>query len=128
MTPLHFACLNPNTDILDQLLQINGDFNMLDNEMRRPIHYAAVCESSSNLQYLLDKGANVGDLDMKKSTCLHTAAKAGRSDNIRLILSKNKSLVKLKDKHGHSAMSYACLNSDLESIKALVESGEVKIN
>jgi ankyrin repeat protein len=45
ITPLHFACINPNVEVLTQLLDVNPDFNMGDNEMRRPIHYAAACES-----------------------------------------------------------------------------------
>ena len=58
---------------------MQGDFNMLDNEMRRPVHYAAACETSGNLEFLIDKGVNLADIDIKKTTCLHVAAQACRS-------------------------------------------------
>ena len=108
ITPLHFACINPNVEVLAQLLDVNPDFNMTDNEMRRPIHYAAACESSGPLKLLLEKGANLADIDMRKVTCLHVAAQARRAENIRLILSKNASLLKLRDRTGLTAMAYAC--------------------
>ena len=108
ITPLHFACINPNVEVLAQLLDVNPDFNMQDNEMRRPIHYAAACESSGPLKLLLEKGANLADIDMRKVTCLHVAAQARRPENIRLILSKNASLLKLRDRTGLNAMAYAC--------------------
>jgi ankyrin repeat protein len=73
ITPLHFACINPNTDVLLQLLAVNGDLNILDTEMRRPLHYAAVCETSDNLKLLLEKGANITDIDSRKVTCLIAA-------------------------------------------------------
>ena len=41
ITPLHFACINPNTSVLEQVLAINSDINMVDAQMRKPIHYAA---------------------------------------------------------------------------------------
>lgn len=63
MTPLHLACINPNPDVLRQLLEVNSDLNVLDTEMRRPIHYAAACENSLTLQLLLEKGANLADVD-----------------------------------------------------------------
>ena len=120
---MQFACINPNVEVLAQLLDVNADFNMTDTEMRRPVHYAAACEGLGPLKLLLEKGANLADIDMKKVTCLHVAAKARRPDNIRFILSKNDALLKLRDKSGKNAMAYACENGDLECIKALLEAG-----
>lgn len=128
ITPLHFACINPNSDVLAQILAVNGDINMLDQEMRRPLHYAAACSSSANLELLLEKGANLTDIDNKKTTCLHTAVMARRADNVRLIVQKNEGLITMRDRSGMTAMAYACKNSDLESIKALLETGKVKVN
>ena len=88
MTPLHFACINPDTNILKELLSVNGDVNMLDNEMRRPVHYAAACETPDNLKFLIEKGANLADIDNRKVTCLHTAVMAGRAKNVKIICEK----------------------------------------
>lgn len=29
-TPLHFACINPNSEVLKQLLEVNGDIHLMD--------------------------------------------------------------------------------------------------
>ena len=120
---MHFACINPNVEVLSQLLDVNPDFNMQDTDMRRPIHYAAASENADALKLLVEKGANLADIDMQKTTCLHVAALARRPENIRFILTKNPALLKLRDKKGKTAMAFACENGDLESIKALIEHG-----
>jgi ankyrin repeat protein len=83
---MHFACINPNSEILTQVLAVNDDINMLDTEMRRPIHYAACCETTENLKILIAKGANVMDVDCRKVTCLHAAVMAGRAVNAKFII------------------------------------------
>ena len=106
-----------------QLLAVNSDLNVIDTEMRRPLHYAAACETSDNLKLLLDKGANITDIDMRKVTCLIAAVRARRPQNVKIIVQKNPDLIKMRDKAGFNAMGYACMNSDLETIKVLFEAG-----
>lgn len=53
-TPLHFACVNPNPDVLKALLRMNGDVNMTDINMKKPLHYAAACENKQNMLTLLE--------------------------------------------------------------------------
>jgi len=86
ITPLHFACINPNVEVLAQLLAVNSDVNITDQQMMKPIHYAAACESVEPLKLLLSKGANIQDIDNTKTTCLHMAIKAGRAKNAQFIL------------------------------------------
>ena len=86
ITPLHFACINPNVEVLAQLLAVNSDVNITDQQMMKPIHYAAACESVEPLKLLLSKGANIQDVDNTKTTCLHMAIKAGRAKNAQFIL------------------------------------------
>jgi len=102
---------------------VNSDLNVIDTEMRRPLHYAAACETSDNLKLLLDKGANITDIDMRKVTCLIAAVRARRPQNVKIIVQKNPDLIKMRDKAGFNAMGYACMNSDLETIKVLFEAG-----
>lgn len=63
VTPLHFSCINPNVEVLKQLLAVNSDINVTDTYMRRPIHYAASCEKVDHLKLLLEKGSNLADVD-----------------------------------------------------------------
>lgn len=131
VTPLHFACINPDVSILQQVLAVNPDFNLQDGQMRRPIHYAAACEATGPLEYLIQKGANVLDVDNRKTNCLHLAIKAKRAANVKLILAqgdgKGEQLIKMRDRSGLNAMAMACEVSDLEIIQALIKFG-VKVN
>ena len=50
MTPLHCACINPNENVLKQLLTVSSEaISVTDNELRRPVHYAAACSSPGPL-------------------------------------------------------------------------------
>ena len=55
MTPIHCACINPNTKYLEKLLTVEPDHNIEDKGARRPIHYAAACEETGPLELLLKK-------------------------------------------------------------------------
>lgn len=112
LTPLHFACINPDVNVLKQLLSVNNDINIQTTDMRRLIHYAAVCESPAPLEYLISRGANVLDIDLKKVHCLHMAIKANRPKNVKVILAvgdgKPQLLLKMRDKQNNNPMSLAC--------------------
>lgn len=128
MTPLHFACINPNSSVLEQLLKVNGDLAMMDMNMRKPIHFAAVCETPDNLKLLIQKGAAIGDIDRQKTTCMHLAAKAGRAENLKYLISVNKDVAVLKDRSGKSPFAYALEFNHTECVKILFETGLFKIN
>ena len=63
LTPLHFACLNPNSNILKFLLDKGGDINAMDFNQRLPIHIAAACEMTDNLKLLIERGSNIHAID-----------------------------------------------------------------
>ncbi len=63
LTPMHCACINPNENILKQLLDISTEVSVPDSELRRPIHYAAACISPGPLKLLVQAGANLNDVD-----------------------------------------------------------------
>jgi ankyrin repeat protein len=66
LTPLHFACLNPHAEVVEQMLQQNSDFNITDSHNQKPIHYAAICSQPGPLKVLLEKGASVFDVNTLK--------------------------------------------------------------
>ncbi|XP_033735456.1 poly [ADP-ribose] polymerase tankyrase-like [Pecten maximus] len=86
MTPLHCACINPNTKYLEKLLSVEPDINLEDKSGRRPIHYAAGCESTAPLELLIKKGANPNEVTKRRFTPLHYACYAERPKNIDLLL------------------------------------------
>ena len=128
MTPLHYACINPNVEVLDKLLEQNPDINVMDMHLNKPIHFAACCTSAAPLELLISKGANVNDLNNYKRTALHFAAINGRADAIRVILANQRNVFKMRDRKNMTAFAYACQLGELEPIKAFLDSGVVKIN
>ena len=86
VTPLHFACVNPNVEVLETLLKQTSEVNVMDTQLNKPIHFAACCESPGPLELLLTKGGNLFDINTHKRSALHFAAINGRAENIRVIL------------------------------------------
>lgn len=128
MTPLHFASINPNTEVLETLLSQSMEINCVDSLNYKPIHFAAACTHAGNIKLLISKGANVYDVSHAKLSPLHIAALNGRAENIRAILDAQRNVFKLRDRNGMTAFAYALLVGELEPIKAFLESGVVKIN
>jgi ankyrin repeat protein len=62
VTPIHFACINPNIEILKKLLEQNPEINVLDNQGWKPLHYAAACVEPHAVELLLNMGASVYDI------------------------------------------------------------------
>ena len=128
MTPIHFACINPNKEVLAKLLEQSPEVNVADTELLKPIHFAAACSSSGPLELLVEKGANLFDVSMTKLSALHIAAKVGSTECIATILKLNPRIARLRDRPGLSAFAYALELGDLEPIAAFLDSGVVKIN
>jgi len=127
VTPIHFACINPNVEVLRKLLEQNQELHVTDNQNWKPIHYSAACESSGPLALLLGLGVSVYDQTWTKQTALHIAAVNGRTDNIKLLLEKEPKLAKLRDRQANTAMYYALRLGQIEPIKAFLDSGANKI-
>jgi len=79
ITPLFCACINPNSNYLKQLIEVDPDITIEDEDKRRSIHYAAACENHENLEILIKAGLNLMDIDNQKMTPMHIAAITGRA-------------------------------------------------
>ena len=63
ITPVKFACINPNEKILLKLIENGAELNIQDKLGRKPISFAAVCKSSGPLKLLLENNCNINDRD-----------------------------------------------------------------
>jgi ankyrin repeat protein len=63
VTPLHFACINPDVSVLKTLLDANQEYEVVDDDMRRPIHYAAASEGPEPIKLLISLGATLNAVD-----------------------------------------------------------------
>jgi ankyrin repeat protein/predicted DNA-binding WGR domain protein len=123
LTPIHCACMNPNSEILKHILELNPEYQVIDSEMRKLSHYAACCKSAEPLKYLASQNVDTRDHDNMKTTPLMYAAKAGNADVVKFLLHENRSVPAAKDRHGHCALSYAAVSGHTKVIKLLLDAG-----
>jgi len=122
ITPIHFACINPNVKMLEFLLSRSPDYSIADYKMRKPIHYAAACEGSDPLELLLKNNVDFREGDREKMTPLMVACKYGRLKNVQVLLGlleKEPNLLKQKNKEGNMAIHLATERGHLDVIKLL---------
>ena len=128
MTPMHIACVNPDPNFIKRLIELGGDWNVLDDLNRKPIHYASCCKTDKPLNYLLSLGALVDEVDKEKKSPLMYACIAGRLDNVKALL-KKKANILLKDKiTKNTAFHFACKNGYLDIVKYFIENTDIKID
>ena len=128
ITPIHLACINPHEKVVKRLIELGGDWNICDLDLKKPIHYAAACESAGPLNVLLAMGGNCNENDKSKFTPLMMAAQAGREENVKVLLMQKNIIPMTKIKSGHSAIHFAVENNRLGVLKMLIEVGKYDIN
>ena len=88
LTPLHCACINPNTGPLEALFKVNPDLNIADSDKKKLVHYAAACQDVGPIEFLASKGANLLDTDKDGKTPLMIACQTGRVKPANFIINK----------------------------------------
>ena len=124
ITPIHYACINPNGKILEYLLAHSPEYNVPDWQMRKPVHYAAACTSPEPLKVLLARQVDYKEGDRTKMTPLMIACKYGRDKNVEVILSQeDKSTINSKNKEGMMAVHIAAERGHLKCLQVLHKYG-----
>lgn len=72
-TPLTYACLRKDLDLVNVLLEVGADVNVADRFARTPMHEAALVGSVKLAKIFLDHGAAVDVLDHFANTPLSIA-------------------------------------------------------
>ena len=107
VTPLHCACINPDTGKLslschtschscyspdtgplEALFRVNPDLYVTDSDQKKLVHYAAACQDVGPIKFLESKGANFLDTDKEGNTPLMIACKIGRVKTAKFIIEK----------------------------------------
>ena len=88
ITPVHLACLSPDTAHLKKLIDVAGPqvLQAEDRQHRKPIHFAAVSATPDALKLLLKYGVSLTDRDRALKTALDYAVERGREHNISLLI------------------------------------------
>ncbi len=112
-------------DSILKLLTIEEQKELLDlknNYGETPLHIAARNNNLNVLKKLFNFGADVSTRDGNGWTALHYAAQTDNPVLIEFLHKKNNSLINItSNKEKQTALHIACLNSNLEAVKTLIE-------
>ena len=132
-TPLHYACINPESNTAIQLLQkIPEKINVLGQNDAHLLHYACKAGHLKLLKYIMENPAididyNVVTLGIQ--TPLHVACGHGQFEVVKLLLdhSQEKKIDFNKiDQVGNTPLHLACYNGHRDTIKLLLDNAEFK--
>ncbi|CAD8065389.1 unnamed protein product [Paramecium primaurelia] len=88
-TPLHFACQQSNTEIVQLLLHQQANPKLLSLDGKSPLHIAAMRNHSTICELLINFGADIDAQDSDKNTPLHIASLHGNDLICKILLEKN---------------------------------------
>ena len=120
-TALHYAALNGNNIMVENLIWKKAEVNIKDNSKATPLHYAAATNKSSAswaIRLLLLNGADIKARDERGETPLHCACKAGFWSAVDLLLDHHAD-INLKDINGLTPLDQAKSNDHVEIIDLL---------
>lgn len=123
-TPLYYACLKGNRDIVALLLDSGADATCVNNRSETPLHAAARSGNKEILGKLLMSGADVNATDNEGRTPLLCVLDNKRTD-AALFLIENGADPEVSDATGHKAIDYATAHG-LREVVAKLSKGDNK--
>jgi len=108
VTPLMFACLHGNIDIVRYLIEQGADIQAKDNNDRTALMF--VCETGhlDIVKYLVEQGADMRVKNKYDRTPLMTASMRGRLGVVKYLVEQGADL-HIKNRNG-TALDYAHIN------------------
>ena len=120
-TPLHFAALNGNLELVQILTKHNAPVvpNFYDES---PLHWAAQRNHASVVAYLLDNGAQVNQKDESGDTPLHWAAETNAHEVSQLLLERG-AQCDVVNERGQTPLDVARFHDAKETSRLLLRAG-----
>lgn len=128
-TPLHLACRNGHTSIVERLLKFKPTIDEKDVNKRTALHYACEAGHENIVKYLIANGASLNKSEVKGLTPLHLACEQGYDSIVKCLVEQNANTNK-RDKKYRTPLHYAskhrmCNTAEtLISYKALVNTSD----
>jgi len=85
-TPLHYAAINGDIEIVEMLLSRHANINAENKYGNTPLHNAVESKKMEIIELLLKKGANVNARNSNNLTPFQLAVEEGREEIIKLLL------------------------------------------
>ena len=122
-TPLHMACQNGSTDIVQYLVEERKcDFNVANNKGELPLHLACKLKYYEIVR-LVSVGCDVNRQDEAGNTPLHMACQNGSTDMVRYLVEKRKCDFNVVNNKGELPLHLACEHRNSKTIVQLVSVG-----
>jgi hypothetical protein len=123
ITPLMWACLRRDDDIISAILTNKPDLTACDNDGWTTLHYAVKRGSTNIVMKLIEAGARTDVVDSFGKTCLMVAAESGNANNVELLIKQGVSK-SVKSKEGKSALDYANAKLSRNNLKIVKLEGD----
>lgn len=107
MSPLHFAALSGNKELISILLEAQAAVDIKDNKGMRPLHYAAWQGKTEPMKMLLKSGSSVNGPSEEGQLPLHLSSQHGHYDGTEMLL-QHQSNPCISDAAGKTPLDLAC--------------------
>lgn len=87
-TPLHFAAMRGDPEIVQILLEAKASPKARDSRQETPLHLAVRTNAARVVELLLDSGASLTAVNDKNRTPFHLAAEFGDAKIVRMLLAR----------------------------------------
>lgn len=130
MIPLHLACRNGETEIVEvHITRLKDSFEqireMQDNAGNTALHYACESNSRAIVELLLNNGVRTATKNKEMEAPIHIAAKSGFTVTAEMLLDRRVSLeidlIEIKGDHKYTPLHYAAQNNHIGMIKMLCD-------
>lgn len=122
LTPLIYATLQEDSDIIEGLLSAGANIEAVDAKGRTSLMRAIFNKKLSTIKLLVSKGSCINHQDAKGRSVLMYAIGSGDWAVFSYLLSKNPDF-NYQSSNGTTALMYAGLTRDLGYVKALISHG-----
>ncbi len=122
-TPLHFAAMARQLEVLQYLVEKGADLNALDNNGIAPLHTLARSGQTESARFLIEKGADIDIKDPVKLTPLNMAAESGLEAMVELLIEKG---ADIENKHAYGRtplVGAARERGNISVIRMLLDAG-----
>ncbi len=119
LTPLHWAIINQQSEMVDLLLKHKADVQATDIMGATPLFRAASGKDKSIIEKLLESGADISTHDQDGSTLLHEAASQGHREIVELFLAKRAD-INAKSDGGFTPLHAAANRGQKEIVELLL--------